>query len=153
MVQTFAAQVEAWVRSVPERALAVRNEAAQRTVDIMQAPVGGGGSMPIDTGFLRASLRGFVGNVYGMPAIKPDRVSVTYSEGAVAMVIANAGIDDTLSFIYLAAYAKRVNYGFVGQDSLGRQYNQAGRHFVDKAAQQWPRIVSEVVRELKGRLP
>lgn len=48
-------------------------------------------------------------------------------------------------------YAARVNYGFVGTDSLGRQYNQAGAGFAEATAAKWPAIVAGEVAKLTGR--
>lgn len=50
---------------------------------------------------------------------------------------------------YRAIYAHRVNYGFVGADSLGRVYNQSGQGFFEAAVVQWPRVLAGVIRELK----
>jgi hypothetical protein len=38
-------------------------------------------------------------------------------------------------------YGMRLEFGFVGQDSLGRTYNQAPRGFVRKTAMEWESIV------------
>jgi hypothetical protein len=46
-------------------------------------------------------------------------------------------------------YARRLNYGFTGTDSLGRQYNQRGYFFVDLAAQRWQQIVTANVNRLR----
>lgn len=46
-------------------------------------------------------------------------------------------------------YAQRANYGFVGEDSLGRAYNQSGHGFAEAAAARWPAIVVEQAAKLK----
>jgi hypothetical protein len=48
-----------------------------------------------------------------------------------------------------AAYARRLEYGFVGPDSLGRVYNQAGRYYVSDTIKRWPLIVAAVAKDLK----
>lgn len=53
---------------------------------------------------------------------------------------------------FQAAYARRLNHGFVGEDELGRSYNQAGYHFVEGVAQQWQRIVAEEAARLQGQV-
>lgn len=152
MAQGFKATVDAWVAETKGRVLAVRNECAQRVIEIMQTPVSRGGALPVDTGFLRASLKAVAGDPHFALTMAPDAGGVfTWDGGEVALVIAGAAITDTISAVYTANYARRLEYGFIGQDSLGRTYNQAGRRFVALAAQQWPRIVSEVVTEAKGR--
>ena len=151
MVQSlFATQVDAWVRGTNERMTAVIRKSAERVIKVMQEPVGAGGAMPIDTGFLQSSLKVMPGNVASLPAVKADGISVSYNGGAAVMVISNMQPGESITAIYVANYARRVNYGFVGEDSLGRTYNQKGRHFVDRAAQQWPSIVAGVTAELKA---
>ena len=48
-----------------------------------------------------------------------------------------------------AAYARRIEYGFVGEDSLGREYNQKGRFFVRKNIKRAKQIVSQLVKDLQ----
>lgn len=48
-----------------------------------------------------------------------------------------------------AVYARRVNSGFVGKDSLGREYHQRGRHMVEQVIAETPQIVAQVVEDLK----
>lgn len=112
------------------------------------APAGEGGNMPVDTGFLRASLRVTKDSPLGMTAASTTGVAITYSDAAAALVIGTAEIGDTLYASYTAKYAARINYGFAGTDSLGREYNQRGYQFVGLAAQKWPQIVSAVVARL-----
>lgn len=45
-------------------------------------------------------------------------------------------------------YARRIEYGFVGQDSLGRHYNQPGRHMFAMAIARAPEIADEVLRDI-----
>lgn len=48
-----------------------------------------------------------------------------------------------------ANYSRRVNYGFVGADSLGRVYNQSGAGFAEATAAMWPQIVMRQAAKLK----
>lgn len=48
-----------------------------------------------------------------------------------------------------AEYAHRVNYGFVGPDSLGRVYNQSGYGFYEAALAKAPAVVADVVKGMK----
>jgi len=142
--QDFEAQVSAWVTKTRARMLAVRNESAQRVVEVMQTPVGQGGNLPVDTGFMRASLTASIGT--GNFALKtnpnPDG-KFSYDAGAVSLVIAKAKVEEPLEFVYTANYARMQEYGSRGRD---------GRRFVALAASQWPRIVSEVSREAQQRV-
>lgn len=57
---------------------------------------------------------------------------------------AHMEVGDTAFVGWQANYARRVNYGYFGTDSLGRSYNQSGANFVDKIAAKWPQIVKGV---------
>lgn len=156
---SFSAQVDAWVKQVKTRELAVFKESAQRVISEMQTPVKAGGRMPVDTGFLRASLQATIGTPSSADPGTPRKrqngeegVIFPLDAGQVALVIADAKLGDTIYATYGAAYARRLEYGFVGEDSLGRSYNQAGKGFVRSAAQKWPQIVGQVSAELKTRI-
>lgn len=113
---------------------------------------GGSGNLPVDTGFLRSSLVVGIGNVNEpLKAPPADGGSFSWDEAGANLIIQGAALTDPIVAVYTAAYAARMNYGFAGTDSLGRSYNQAGRRFVDLAAQQWPRIVAEVVAEARAK--
>ena len=47
-----------------------------------------------------------------------------------------------------AVYVPRLNYGFTGTDSLGRQYDQAGLLFVERNAERWQEYVDQAAREV-----
>ena len=132
----FQAQVGAWAKNSKAALEAIVHEAAQSVVDDMQTAVGNGGNMPVDTGFLRASL---LASSSSMPQISEANVgakdsSYSYSSGPVSLVINDTPIGGTLYCGYTAAYAAHVNYG-----SNGR----AGRLFVELAAQKWPQFVKQ----------
>jgi len=109
----------------------------------MQTPVAKGGNIPVDTGFLRASLTAVIGDQ--MPASRaapPDGGAFAFVGDQVNLVIATADLNDTITVAYTANYARHVEYGARGRP---------GRRFVFLAAQQWPRIVEEVAREAQAR--
>lgn len=43
-------------------------------------------------------------------------------------------------------YARRINDGFIGTDSLGRQYDQDGQHMVEQVIAEMPTIAQRVIR-------
>ncbi len=141
---SFSATVSDWVTAEKARQTAVFRASVQEFVSQAQVTVPAGGNMPISTGFLRASI---LISREGPPISRADgqpEAGKAYPEnGQVALVIAGAEIGETIYGAWSAAYAKRMEYGFVGTDSLGRQYNQVGFGFVAKAAQKWPEIVAE----------
>lgn len=139
----FASGVTAWVRETKERMAAVRREAAQRTVEIMQTPVAKGGRLRVDTGFLRASLVGMIGQGSFSPRDKPDGAgSFSYDAGQINLVIAGAAPSDAITVGYTATYARPREYGARGQP---------GDAFVRLASQQWGRVVQEVSAEAQTR--
>ncbi|MCO5962360.1 HK97 gp10 family phage protein [Sinorhizobium meliloti] len=142
---SFGAAVAQWADKVEGAAEAIFKEATQEVVEEMQRPVGQGGRMRVDTGFLRASL---LASSTAMPAITASAMPVTgrtYAPdfGQIEAVIAGADIGDTLYFGYTAAYAGYREYGANGQAADG---------FVRLAAQNWPIIVDRKAAELKARL-
>lgn len=160
---------------VPERALWVFRTAAQRVIEQMQTvgpsvastkasiadgigkgrgkrkrqgPVtaaGEGGHMPVDTGFLRASLIATLNAPNEGIRFKPENVDAfSYADGQVSMTILGARIEDVIYAVYTANYARHVEYGANGR---------AGYGFVRLAAQNWQMVVDEVVQEAKARAP
>jgi hypothetical protein len=53
-----------------------------------------------------------------------------------------------LEIINNVVYARRVNNGFVGQDSLGRSYDQAGHHMVEQVIAEMPEIAKNAVDQI-----
>ena len=169
---SFEAAVSDWVKESQARLNAVYRSSVQDLVDEMQkvgpsvaatraaikaskglGPIeapGAGGHMPVDTGFLRASFRLTAG---APAAINPSTTGgVTYNADAVSVVIAGLEVGQTVYGSYTAVYARRLNYGFVGTDSLDREYNQRGYYFVDLAVQKWQQIVSANVEKLRSAI-
>lgn len=146
----FAAEVDAWTRKAEARLLAVRNTAIQDMIRDMQRPEADGGRIPIRDGFLRASLTAVIGRDKPALTSRPETGTASWNPGEISLVIEGAPIEAPLTFAYTMAYAMRQHYGFVGQDSLGRTYNQAGRHWVTLTAQNWQRYVSEAAARARA---
>lgn len=139
----FTATVAEWVREEKHLLEAVVRESAQRVVDTMQTTRGNGGNLPIDTGYLRASL---MASTDAMPLIRKDAVpadgqSYGYDATPVNLIIANAKPGETIYVGYTASYAAIVD-----------RHGKSPAMFVELAAQQWPQIVKEVEAELGQRL-
>ncbi len=113
----------------------------------LQGPVfepGGGGNVPVDTGFLRASLVvSFDAPTPMDPANKPKEGQTYAFDPATILKIGEAEIGMTIFASYSAIYARAINYG---------QHGSPGRLFVQLAAQQWPQIVSATCLELQSRV-
>ena len=136
MTESFSASVSAWVRKSEARIAAVFKSSAQDVISEMQE-VGpsvanpdsfGTGNLPVDSGFLRASLQAAINEP--SPAIQfrpPSATSVAYDPSPVALVIAGAKLGETIYATYGAVYAPRM---------------EATYGFVRLAAQNWQGIVS-----------
>lgn len=136
----FVQSVRKWAKECEENALETTKRAALDFRDHMLELT------PIDTGNLRSSL------VLGLNGNTPSGPHNAYmsddNETRARAVVASMQIGDKVSFDYLAPYANRVNYGFHGQDSLGRMYNQTGRFWIQEAGADWPKIVRRAATEL-----
>lgn len=143
---SFAATISEWGRAEMERAEAIFQDAAQTVANEVRTPAASGGRLPLDTGNLRRSL---MASTAEMPTVKPEQE--VFSDSGIEMVIAGAELGGTVWLGFQASYAARQNFGFVGTDSLGRVYNQAGFGFVDAVAQRWPQIVAASEAKIRSR--
>jgi hypothetical protein len=144
--KSFSAQVSEWASAELDRAEAVFQTAAQTVANEVRNPVSEGGRMPVKTGNLRRSL---MASTSTMPLIREG--AEQFTDGGIELIIAGAELGATVYLGFQAAYAARLNYGFVGQDSLGRTYNQTGFGFVDAVSQRWPQIVAAAELTVRGR--
>lgn len=141
----FADTVDAWAKETEQRMTAVWRQSIDDLADHMNTTRDNGGRLPKLTGNLMRSL---LASTSAMPATgEPD---AKYSGQDVGLVTAGLQLDQTVWLGYQAIYARRLNYGFVGEDSLGRTYNQAGAHFVEAAIADWPNIVRMAVSKIKA---
>ncbi|WP_313242162.1 hypothetical protein [Stenotrophomonas sp.] len=140
MANKFGDQVKAFSEKAKAMQLAIFRESAQRLFEEANTQEGEGGKMPVDTGFLRNSR---AASTEGMPA-----------DGAMDPNVVFAGMElgQTVWAGWTAVYAMRMEHGFQGADSLGREYTQAGKGFARAAAQRWDFIVAEVTAEVKGKM-
>ena len=141
MVQYTFATLDAWTKKTEKRIDAVLKDATQSVVAVAQVTKAKGGRMPVDTGNLRNSL---ISSVAGGAS----------GQGEESYIMAAAGMTggDVATFTWTAEYARRINSGFTGADSLGRNYSQVGAHFVEGAVDQWPAIVRASIAKAKARV-
>lgn len=145
----FAAQVSAWAAQSKARSTAVFRASAQRVANEVRQTVNEGGRMPIKTGNLRRSL---LSSTSAMPSIATGKTDFADQSSQIELTIAGADLGQVVYLGFQANYARRLNHGFVGEDALGRSYNQPGYHFVEGVAQQWQRIVVEEAARLQGQV-
>lgn len=133
---TFAASVGAFVAQSEQRMDAVFRESVQRTIEEAQTPVGKGGKMRVDTGFLRNSG---AASLSGMPSglSRPRGKGDKGEPQDVDAVIAGAPRGATIWFGWTANYARP------------REYVDG---FLRSAAQNWQKTVETVAAELKARI-
>lgn len=143
MADDFTASVDAWAKKSKERMSAVRKRSIEMLGAEMTRTKPQGGRVPFDTGNLALSL---LASTAGMPKTSDG----PYSGNNIGSVVVTLADNQPLWIGYQAAYARRVNYGFVGADRLGRVYNQTGNYFVEGAIAEWQTIVNKAIAELKG---
>ena len=121
----------------------VFRSAADKLVKEVIKPKSSGGFLPHETGNLGRSLSA---STTEMPQL--DKNEADYTASNSSFVISGLDAGDTLFLGFQASYAARQNFGFVGDDKLGRTYNQAGNLFVENAGEKWPSLVAQAEREL-----
>lgn len=120
---------------------AVKRESVSRLVALAQTPVAAGGDLPLDTGFLRASLVATVGGLPSTRDAPKGKAKVSFSGTQIALALASWDFRKPLYVVYTAAYGRFVHYGARGHP---------GRPWVTLTAQQFPRIVREVAAEARA---
>lgn len=135
---TFAAQVGEWVTKVKTAQHLIFQQSVQDLVSELNALV------PVDTGFLRASL---VGSTVAMPSLSrpnPNRNAVyTIDSQQIELVILGTEPGDTIYLGYTANYGAHVHYGANGR---------AGRPWVEMVAQRWETIVKTNEEKVRSQL-
>lgn len=140
MAQSFTAQIEERVRAYERRLIATAHGSAQELAETAKKTIPQGGNLPHDTGNLRRSL---MASTASMPTMSSNGNQEFADNAAqIEAVIMGWELSTPLFLGWGAAYARRMEYGFQGTDSLGRTYNQQGFGFTRLAAQQWQQIVS-----------
>lgn len=137
-VYTFD-NLAAFGEKVVRNATRVTANAAQDVFREAQKPKAKGGRMPVDKGQLRNSLTMSANGSGGLTG-----------ESSYVLALANMKPGDTIQGGWTAAHALRQEKGFVGQDKLGRTYNQAGNFFMRSAAARWQEFVAAQANRLRG---
>lgn len=127
----FAAQVKAFTERSKKKQEVIFRTSAARVLDEANMPKAQGGRMPVDTGFLRNSTTA---------GTSPDGGKDP------ALVFATIEVGQTVYAGWSAEYALRQEFGFMGVDSLGREYNQEGNAFLRTSIQRWQEYVDDAAR-------
>lgn len=136
-----AAVVADWVRDSEQISEAVVKQSLQELIRDVQTPTAKGGRMRVDTGFLRASGQGALGQMPTGPSRAPDERDVHYDDGkpvptATIITLAKLKIGDTFYFGWTANYAR---------------YREAHDGFLRLGVQKWQTIVNGVVGRLSRK--
>ncbi len=143
MTDKFTESINAWVSQTKERIDAVHARSLELLGEELAKTKGEGGKLPFLTGNLARSL---LASKQGMPNVADG----PFAGSNIGLVAATLKADETVFIGYQAIYAARMNFGYVGADSLGRVYNQQGNYFIEGAVAEWPNIVKNAVTDIKG---
>ncbi len=134
----FAAQVRAMTEKCKQRQDAIFRASAARVMDEANVPEAQGGRMPVKDGFLRNSTTA--------------ATSPSGGGSDPALVFAKLEVGQTVYAGWTAEYAMRQEFGFVGEDSLGREYNQSGKAFLRTSLQRWQEYVDDAARDAEAKI-
>jgi hypothetical protein len=96
--------------------------------------------------FFRGVCLGALGRVQELTPVDTGRLRASWQlEPALEAIHAGA----TVSIVTNVVYARRIDEGFVGVDSLGRHYHQRGVHMVERTIAALPEIAAQVEKDLK----
>jgi hypothetical protein len=96
---------------------------------------------PVKTGFLRSNWT----------AILPHEAEPVAGRASPASAaIQRATVGQVITILNPTVYARRIEYGFVGEDKLGRYYNQPGRHMVGQTMAEAETISANALRRITG---
>lgn len=131
-----------WAGATTGGLTALLRNSVQELAKVASTTIPNGGRVPVKTGNLARSV--VVDN-------KPPQIIDGLAKGDFSLGIAAIKPGDTIYIGWTAAYSRRMNFGFVGADSLGRNYNQSGFGFAEAAAAKWPSIVAAQAAKLSRR--
>jgi hypothetical protein len=131
----FSEDVSRWVNQADAHANALLRTITMDAVNTVKART------PVKTGFLRSNWTAI---------IKGQEIPVAGRVPDPAKVIMTARVGQVIVILNPTVYARRVEYGFVGEDSAGRHYNQQGAHMVAQTMAEMPVIAARALARLNG---
>jgi hypothetical protein len=130
-MKTFAAQLEKIEALTIDQMRRVVRQSAQDVISDAQTPVAQGGSMPVDTSFLRNSL-----------ATELNGSAVATGEDSYILAIAQMQPGDVLRAGWTAEYARARHY-------KPETFGQGGGMWRDKAAAKWQDTVAKNAKAVR----
>jgi hypothetical protein len=134
--QHFTATVNAWIA---QRQDALQKVARSSIQDVCDAVIEG---TRFDIGNLRSQWQPSIGAPVLSLAPQGNDPSA-----ALALVLGQITPGTVMYLSNNAAYALRMEYGFVGKDKLRREYNQKGDYNVQTQVARWPMLVAKNAEE------
>ena len=134
----FTLAVEQWVSKAKERADMAFRATTQDALALVKSLT------PVQTGYLRANW-----TVVRNDDPQPIAGRPVDSD----LIINQLRLGDRLVILNPVVYAARVEYGFVGTDSLGRTYNQIGRGMMQQTIAETPRLAREATDRVMEMVP
>lgn len=135
-----------WAENTKKRLTALLRNSVQSLAKEAATTIPNGGRVPVKTSNLARSV------------VVDDKPPQVDGEGVIHTIgqdfslgVANLEPGKPAYIGWTAEYARRQNYGFVGTDSLGRTYAQAGFGFAEATAAKWPAIVKAEAAKIAGR--
>ena len=98
---------------------------------------------PVKTGYLKAGWQASVQRGALLVVKKAG------DDGVAAISRAVAG--DTIYIFNPVVYARRIEFGFNGKDSLGRTYHQKGHHMMAQTIAEIPGIAQKILSEVNDQ--
>lgn len=135
---TFKGQIDSWIKKSTLATEAVVKSSIQELAIQANTPVGAGGRMRVDTGFLRNSIAASVGTLPSGQSIKPEGFSQQgWNPSSIVATINGVKLGQTVYIGWTAEYAR---------------YRENRDFFARTAVQNWGDIVSSNAMELRARL-
>ena len=100
---------------------------------------------PVRTGYLRANWTVVRADA---SIATPGFQAGMYGDTLAQMTLADLHFGESVLVVNPAVYARRVEFGFHGQDSLGRHYNQAARGMLQQAVMELPSIARQAAQRV-----
>ncbi len=142
----FSAHVSEQLRKLDDAVEAVFRASVQELIELAQS------YCPVDTSYLVNSMEM---SLTEMPQVDPEKRGDggEVEQATISASIIGDGFGATVYVGWTAAYAARIEFGFTGEDSLGRTFKQPAQGFVRRAVEEWPAIVKRNEERLITGLP
>lgn len=131
MTSKFEADLSRFADLTVDKAMRVVKQSAQETINDAQTPVAQGGSMPVDSSFLRNSL-----------ATELNGAAVAQGPDVAVLTISLMEPGDLMRAGWTAPYARARHY-------KPEDFGQGGGHWRDKAAAKWQQRVANNARKVR----